>query len=291
MIIKNIYELTPIEEHLGVYFKRDDLFMPYDNMPVSGGKVRQMISLVEDNLKAIKNQYNNTIISGVSVDSPQAVITSTVAKHYRINCTLVYGNTTRDNLERKIMCANALKGCTRLEIAKASYQNVLDSYVDNLIKLEPAFKIKFGLNLENNQNAIIDSVANQVKNIPDFIDTIVVPAGSAIMYSGIVKGVLKYQKKANVIGVQISGIDMSKTVNRILRGLDCENNNRFKLIIDNTYKYHKRLKIKITEDFILDPIYEAKAYEYMQTKMNLNGNILFWVVGNSIPVREKIYDY
>lgn len=64
MIIKNKNDLTPIEEYNGIYFKRDDLFMPYDDMPISGGKVRQMISLVENRLVEIKNYYNNTVISG-----------------------------------------------------------------------------------------------------------------------------------------------------------------------------------------------------------------------------------
>ena len=65
MVITNKNDLTPIEEYNGVYFKRDDLFMPFEDMPISGGKVRQMISLVEDRLVEIKDHYNNTVISEI----------------------------------------------------------------------------------------------------------------------------------------------------------------------------------------------------------------------------------
>lgn len=288
MIVTNKEELTPIEFHNGIYFKRDDLFQPYKNMPISGGKVRQMIYLIENRLKDIKENYANTIISGVSVESPQAVIISTVANAYGLNCILVYGNTKLENLQKKKITSNALKFCTRLEIAKASYQNVLDSYVDNLIHEEkPYFKIKFGINLENNQDAIINSVADQVKNIPNDIDLVVVPAGSAIMFSSILKGMRKYNKSAKVIGIQISGLDMSKTINKILDNEKLSSYNA-EMIIDKTYNYHKKLKCQIAEGFELDPIYESKAYEYMNKHIlpNYQGkNVLFWVVGNSKMVR------
>ena len=50
--------------------------------------------------------------------------------------------------------------------------------------------------------------------------------------------------------------------------------------------------VKIADNFTLDPIYEAKAYDYI---MKYLGNdikdkkVCFWCIGNTIPVREKIY--
>ena len=293
MIIKNKNDLTPIEEYNGIYFKRDDLFMPYEDMPISGGKVRQMISLVEDRLVEIKNYYNNTVISGVSVDSPQAVIISTVAKKYGLDCILVYGNKSIEKLiEKRPMVENAINNATRVELCNVGYQNVLDSKVLTLCENEkPYFQIKFGINLDNNKDALVTSVANQVENIPDDIDYIIVPCGSAIMYSGILKGLEKFNKKARVIGIQISGIDMINTVYKIV-GEELANKHTF--IVDKTYNYHKKLKCKIAEDFYLDPIYEAKAWDYADKFIFSNDRLkgskfLFWVVGNSLSVREKVY--
>lgn len=293
MVITNKNDLTPIEEYNGIYFKRDDLFMPFEDMPISGGKVRQMISLVEDRLVEIKDHYNNTVISGVSVDSPQAVIISTVAKKYGLDCILVFGNKSIEKLkEKRPMVENAINNATRVELCNVGYQNVLDSKVRSLCEQEkPYFQIKFGINLDDNEDAIVNSVANQVENIPEDIDYIIVPCGSAIMFSGILKGIEKFNKKAKVIGIQISGINMYSTVHKIL-GKDIDSKHSF--IVDNTYKYHKKLKCKISEGFYLDPIYESKAWDYAN-KFIFNderfkgSKFLFWVVGNSLPVREKVY--
>ena len=270
-----------------------DYINPYEDMPISGGKVRQMISLVEDRLVEIKNYYNNTVISGVSVDSPQAVIISTVAKKYGLDCILVYGNKSIEKLiEKRSMVENAINNATRVELCNVGYQNVLDSKVKTLCENEkPYFQIKFGINLDNNKDALVTSVANQVKNIPDDVDYIVVPCGSAIMYSGILKGLEKFNKKARVIGIQISGIDMINTVYKIV-GEELASKHTF--IVDKTYNYHKKLKCKIAEDFYLDPIYEAKAWDYADKFIFSNDRLkgskfLFWVVGNSLPVREKVY--
>ena len=41
----DIDALTPVERVGDYWFKRDDYFMPFDDIPVNGGKVRQCICL------------------------------------------------------------------------------------------------------------------------------------------------------------------------------------------------------------------------------------------------------
>ena len=48
--------LTPVEKHDNIYFKRDDLFCPYGD--VNGGKVRQTIKLFEKYYKQIKSKQD-----------------------------------------------------------------------------------------------------------------------------------------------------------------------------------------------------------------------------------------
>ena len=48
-IIISPEELTPIENHKNILFKRDDLFRPYENNGVNGGKLRQCIFLLKEN--------------------------------------------------------------------------------------------------------------------------------------------------------------------------------------------------------------------------------------------------
>ena len=151
---------------------------------------------------------------------------------------------------------------------------------------------------------IIDTVANQCLNLPDDLDYLFVPAGSAIMLGGIIKGCYKFNKHPHIVGVQISGYDRDKTVRNIL-GISFEkpktlktdifnqyedNPYKYDFVIDHTYPYAKHLKIEISPGFILDPVYESKAYEYMIKHYDLKDKkTLFWVVGDSNMVRNKYY--
>ena len=39
--VKDIWDVTPVQEvWKGVFLKRDDLFRPFDDIPLNGGKVR-----------------------------------------------------------------------------------------------------------------------------------------------------------------------------------------------------------------------------------------------------------
>lgn len=57
MIVKNVDELTPVENHNGLYIKRDDLYKPFGDNTVNGGKLRQCYKLVE----SIKDKYDGVI--------------------------------------------------------------------------------------------------------------------------------------------------------------------------------------------------------------------------------------
>ena len=79
-------EITPIEEHDGYLVKMDNRF----NLGgILGGKVRQCLRIVYENLDDIKSKYNGGIISGVGLSSPQSTIVSSVAKYFGLKCIIV----------------------------------------------------------------------------------------------------------------------------------------------------------------------------------------------------------
>ena len=83
--------LTPVENHDGIYYKRDDLFCPYGD--VNGGKVRQTIEL-------IKKYKPKGVIAAVSVHSPTGPVISRVAKDFNIPCIIAVGGTKEENLDK-----------------------------------------------------------------------------------------------------------------------------------------------------------------------------------------------
>ena len=90
----DLNDLTPIDEYSGILYKRDDLYAPYGDNFVSGGKVRQCRDLILSNMKHIQENCDNTIATAASIASPQSVIVSRVAKEFGMKSIIGFGNTT-----------------------------------------------------------------------------------------------------------------------------------------------------------------------------------------------------
>ena len=297
MIIKNYNELTPVELHSGVYYKRDDLFQPYDDMPINGGKVRQCIALVENNLEHIKRDCNSTIATASSIESPQGIIIARVAKEYGLKSILaIGGGTDADKLiaKHKLVKACHSIGCDIRAVNKLGYNSVLYSKLQEMQKTEKFFIALFGINVDNNFDSILGTTIKQVDNLPlDKLHTIVVPVGSALMYSAILiglqeKGWLK-QKENKCIGIQIANTGRRDTIDSVLAKRFFMQRIKYDFILDPTYKYHTYVKSNILgSDIALDPIYEAKAHEYAikHGMLTQDETCLYWCVGNSGLIRN-----
>ena len=297
MLVTNYNELTPVELHNGVYYKRDDLFQPYSDIPINGGKVRQCIALVENNLEHIKRDCNNTIATASSIESPQGIIIARVAKEYGLKSILaVGGGTDADKLVAKHKLVKACKdvGCEIRAVNKLGYNSVLYSKLQEMQKTEKFFIALFGINVDSNFDSILGTTIKQVDNLPlDKLHTIVVPVGSALMYSAILiglqeKGWLK-EKGNRCIGIQIANTGRKDTIDSVLAKRFFMQRIKYDFVLDPTYKYHTYVKQNINgTNIALDPIYEAKAHEYAIKNGMLkdDGTCLYWVVGNSGLVRE-----
>ena len=297
MLVTNYNELTPVELHNGIYYKRDDLFQPYDDIPINGGKVRQCIALVENNLEHIKRDCNNTIATASSIESPQGIIIARVAKEYELKSILaVGGGTDADKLVAKHKLVKACKdvGCEIRAVNKLGYNSVLYSKLQEMQKTEKFFIALFGINVDSNFDSILGTTIKQVDNLPlDKLHTIVVPVGSALMYSAILiglqeKGWLK-EKGNRCIGIQIANTGRKDTIDSVLAKRFFMQRIKYDFVLDPTYKYHTYVKQNINgTNIALDPIYEAKAHEYAIKNGMLkdDGTCLYWVVGNSGLVRE-----
>ena len=175
------YWLSPIEEHEGVLYKRDDLFQPFGAESVNGGKVRQAISLMRMNLKTIREKYNNNVITATSLHSPQGLIIGTVAKYFGINAVIGYGYMSNEETFYKNTIptkVKALVGKDKIKIlTNCTYTNVLNQKVGIFAEEENHFLIKFGINAIEYKASILDTISHQVQNIPE-VDNLVIPVGS-----------------------------------------------------------------------------------------------------------------
>lgn len=287
----NVYGLTPIHSVGGMLFKRDDLYLPFKDIPLSGGKVRQAISLVYENYDYIKNECNGTLYTSCSVSSPQGIIVSRVAREFGFKSTLFVGLVTPKSISKNRLLCNVLKtgGLINYE-TRAGYDNVLTHTINKKRDLgEKFFHVKFGINLENNTKSILDSIGYQVQNIPKDLDYLIIPCGSCITMGGVIRGLMDYGiKPKKVVGIQISGLDNKI---HVLENIMGERPYEYDLRISKDYAYSKHLNMSFGS-LQLDPLYEAKAMDYLLRYMadDIKGKkVCFWLVGNSSAVRNSIY--
>lgn len=290
MIVREIEGLTPIEEHNGILFKRDDLFMPFEDIPLSGGKVRQCLTLFRNQEDMIREKFSGVVGTATSVDSPQGAIVSASAHIYGFKSIIGVGGKVDFDKHPALKYCEVKYKSELINLCGIAYSNTLFKKLRDFSIEKPHFTVRFFTNLEFDKEAILYSNANQCENLPDDLDTLVIPCGSAITFSGILIGLSKFKKKPKrVIGIQIAGVDRRGDIDYILS----QNLNmlelqkvKYEFYLDKTYPYSRKLDLSISEGFELDNVYESKAYELALKKGFLKGKSLFWIVGNSIPAKK-----
>ena len=63
-------------------------------------------------------------------------------------------------------------------------------------------------------------------------------------------------------------------------------NMQYDFVLDSSYRYQRKIKMKIADGFELNQVYEAKAFEYFQKhkdelQIKSTDQILFWCIGNN----------
>lgn len=281
------HDLTPIEEHERILFKRDDLYDPFGDFAIRGGKVRQCLFLVESNLEHIRGEYGGVIATAASVHSPQAVIVARVAKEFGLGCIIGHG--AKDPLKHSAMRMCVDLGAELVTLCtNNAYNNVLYGKLKELNKKRLFFTINFGYQAATNPEAIIDMNANQVKNLPDDLRMLVINVGSGVSAAGILAGVEKYkpylfEKKDRLHLIQPFGYDRREVISA---HLDFGKQYRYH---QSKYAYHTPLSCDIGT-IHLDEIYEAKAFDYMSKFIVTledakRHKICYWIIGDSNALR------
>ena len=273
-------ELTPVEEHQGIFFKRDDLYAPYGENFITGGKIRQCRDLIKTNLDYIVNECGSTIATAASIQSPQSPIVAKVAQEFGLKSIIGFGNTTIEGAlkQKSISWCRDLNAELVVLSESQGFNNVLYSNLNKLSEIRPMFKVLFGYAAQQYRTSIIGKIAEQVQNVD--CDTLYVPLGSGVTFTGILEGVRLYNKKFKIVALQPFGYDRTKDIHKNLEGMTWEYDYKY---ICGDYTYHSLLKKNV--GFELDMIYESKSFEMMEGIINKSEKSCFWIIGNSNIIR------
>jgi 1-aminocyclopropane-1-carboxylate deaminase/D-cysteine desulfhydrase-like pyridoxal-dependent ACC family enzyme len=280
------YDMTPVELHDGCFLKRDDLYQPFSDFGISGGKVRQCLYLVQSNIETIVNDCAGTIATAASVYSPQATIVARIAREFGLRCIIGVG--TDKPLKHKAMQMCADMGAEMVTLVRHNaYNSVLYGKLAELNKTRKFFTINFGYQALTNPEAIIEMNANQVKNLPQRLDFLVINVGSGVSASGILQGLARYRPdiaQHQIHLIQPFGYDRRKVISA---GLHFEN--ALYHYHQGNYPYHKALNVDVGSVH-LDEVYEAKAFEFMTKHIidpkKHNRRVCYWLVGDSNILRR-----
>ena len=277
-------QLTPVEQyvHGGLLYKRDDLFEPFADVPLNGGKVRQAMLLLSNARERIVSQYGGVVLTATGVHSPQGLIIARVCRELDLQCVIFVGATTLGGaLSRHAMLRHALAAGAMIDArARVAYEPALMRAAERWRAEHDGagYVVRFGINLEHDADAIIGSTAEQVRNVPSSVQRIVVPTGAGITAAGVIAGVERCGHGALVTVVQIAGYDRRELIERIV------GNAEYEYVALDGVPYSRHVKRSVGRGITLDPIYEAKAFDWCRAHC-ARENTLFWIVGDSTRVR------
>lgn len=288
-----LLELTPVQKVGDMYFKREDYFAPMGYSGVNGSKLRQLIWLIHR--FTFGNPGAKAVVSGAVSGSPQHLMAAIVAKHYGLE---YYGFIGGKSIEGKKTLQLAEDYGAKFIFSPVGYAKTLDSMAHVYAGDRRGFfhlETNIVVNAKSNPVERVRSFhfvgAAQVQNIPDEVDTLIIPCGSATSTISILNGLYLYEKK-NLKRVVLMGIGNigSNNIDFIFKRLKWMGAEHFTKDLEivhlnlNGTGYCKYEDLRPAEYHGIEfhPRYEGKCINYLQERAPefINDKSLFWIVGS-----------
>jgi 1-aminocyclopropane-1-carboxylate deaminase/D-cysteine desulfhydrase-like pyridoxal-dependent ACC family enzyme len=273
--VRDIDALTPVEERCGLLFKRDDLYRPFEPSFLNGGKLRQVMRLLQDCRRP-------GVITAASIHSPQIPLVAGAAHHLGLHCVAVVGG-TRDTPELEIAkqfgatIKRAASGRHRALFAEVTRLNsALDYQVISYGVVSPAVPLSYFM-----------TQGQQAANLPDELDALVVTCGSGVSTLSILGGLWQFSKHVDELIVVATAPSRREKILNFLQTaqpslktfLASVKVTHVDLFGSPGFRYEQRTPYKLC-GIALHPLYEGKAFRHVMRQRNcLSKRTLFWIIG------------
>lgn len=312
--------LTPITAgESGVLYKREDFFAPLGYGGINGSKLRQLVHLVGNQMKA--NPETKGIITGASVLSPQLSMSALVAQHYGLDITIVLGATKPETAPRHENVAIARAAGASFRYIPVGFNPALQREV-RVAQAEPAYanyyRLCYGITTpEDATDTEVEAFhavgAPQVGNIPASVRTLTMTAGSCNSAASVLYGLARNTPPdlARVVLLGIGPTRLTWIKNRI-RAIERATGTKIWDLFTHRYHHHPDLsggtgpillehydlhatrwttyqaRRRWRQDGIeFHPTYEGKAMAYLHETQprwwtHANRDVLMWIVGSAV---------
>lgn len=289
-------KLTPVENHQGVWFKRDDLFLPLGPGGLGGSKCRQLIWYM--------NRYKEGkthVLSGASIQSPQLLMSAIIGAHYGLPSRLVVYSKPSTVLSHPSPRIAAGFGAV-FEYANGPYNPILQRKVSELTRPD-SLVVHYGITVDH--RVYVPSVvqkfhevgARQVDNIPDEVETLIMPTGSCNSICSVILGLSRNPHDIKTLVAMEIGPDKRDWLRERLAVMGVDMNALpFKLKYITLHGEFSKYTDHFKETFDgiqFHPVYEAKMWRWLQQNGGIvpDNKTLFWIVGAAPEPRamEKFF--
>lgn len=286
-------ELTPAELRNGIWYKREDLYRiePYG---VNGSKLRACQHLIG---RAADQGNIMTVVSASSVLSPQAAMAGVVAEQLGLECEIIVGATTPDKAVKHKSVAIAVEAGATVRTIKVAYNNALQKAARDAAEEPGVWRLPYGITTPADASwqdveAFLAVGGAQTANLPDEVETLIVPFGSANTACGVLYG-LHHTRPASLKKIVLMEIGPSrrewaterlKNVGRSLNpgGVEVE----FVTLHEVWASYGDKMP-ETLDDITFHPTYEGKMIRWLNLVqpdywLRRDGTTCFWIVGGPI---------
>jgi len=291
-----LYEITPVENIGGIWWKRDDLFAPLGPGNINGSKLRQLIWLFHT------RNGQKGVASGAVKGSPQHAMVPAVAQHYGLPCVQFVGGKPGN---KHPMLEIAKRFGAEIRYAEPGYAGNLNAQARKLaaergwLHIETNITVEHAINSPERVEGFHRVGSEQCKNIPDHIEHLFIPAGSCNSLTSILYGLGRFQPKAlknvHLFRIMKNADELRQWTNerldiiRKLTGQPLPLPYHFvehKLVDDGFCTYEDMMPFNYKQ-LALHPRYEGKVLNYIQNNLPqfrslMNDRTLFWIIGREV---------
>lgn len=287
-------DLTSVELREGLWLKREDQHaMPAG---VNGAKLRACQFLIGRG-KAVGARH---VISAASVLSPQNAMAAVVARELGMACTVIVGGSKPATALRHPALRIAAEHGATIEHVRVGYNPYLQrAAAIRAADLPAAFWLRYGITPAPEATpadlAAFHAVgANQVTNLPDEVETLVVPFGSGNTAAGVLYGLATHRRPAALRRVVLMGIgpDRRSWLAARLAALGVQAPvplEHIDLHGSGYARYGDKMPHTLS-GIVLHPTYEGKVARYLDVHQppfwtRRDATTCLWIVGGPLPQR------
>lgn len=317
-----LHRLTPIDSFENVRVKREDCFAPLGMGGINGGKVRQLLWVFGKYIAELKGQSGGVLMAG-SVRSPLLARVPVVARHLGLPCHLVIASDPELSSTKNESVKIARRMQATFSRCPVGYNPALQRMAARLHEKEEFrrhYLMEYGLSIGGANERVEEFyrfASEQTQNIPEDIETLLLPAGSCNTLLAVIYG-LAVRRPARLRDVILFGIGPNRIAwfEERIKTLESVSGVQIGNLFRRDYKHNRPLQEQFnvsaatapyrlahydlhTTGFAgwgdempasigglrLHPLYEGKIWNYMQKNSDEFGgvlrseHVLLWTVG------------